>query len=108
MSKANGFVSFNCVPVRTGLVAIGGQVKHTCLLIEIWVSLWLADTEWGGTRTQGELKEKLVHGTLVVFRQSERLWYLRYDTPGEPPYSVTMKTYWATGRTHVYTLQVDM
>ena len=47
MSKANGFVSFNCVPVRTGSMAIGGQVKHTCLLIEIWVSLWLAVTECG-------------------------------------------------------------
>ena len=47
MSKANGFVSFNCVPVRTGSMAIGGQAKHTCLLIEIWVSLWLAVTECG-------------------------------------------------------------
>ena len=104
MSKANGFVSFNCVPVRTCLVAIGGQVKHTCVLIEIWVSLWLAVTECG----ELEHKGKLVPGTLVVFRQSERLWYLRYDTPGEPPYSVTMKTYWATGRTHLSTLQVGM
>ena len=44
MSKANGFVSFNCVPVITGLFSIGVQVKHTCPLIEIWVSLWLAVT----------------------------------------------------------------
>ena len=50
MSKANGFV---CVPVRTGLVAIGGQVKHTCLLIEIWVSLWLAVTECGELELRG-------------------------------------------------------
>ena len=53
MSKANGFVSFNCVPVKTGLVAIGGQVKHTCLLIEIWVSLWLAVPECGELEHRG-------------------------------------------------------
>ena len=53
MSKENEFVSFNCVPVRTGLVAIGGQVKHTCLLIEIWVSLWLAVTECGELEHRG-------------------------------------------------------
>ena len=47
MSKANGFVSFNCVPVRTGLSSIGVQAKQTCTLIEIWVSLWLAVTECG-------------------------------------------------------------
>ena len=45
MSKANGFVSFNCLPVRTGLLSDGGKVKHICLLLEIWVSLWLAVTE---------------------------------------------------------------
>ena len=53
MSKANGFVSFNCVPVRTGLFSIGGQVKHTCLLIEIWVSLWLGVTECGELDIRG-------------------------------------------------------
>ena len=45
MSKANGFVSFNCVPVRTSLVSIDVQAKHTCPQIEVWVSLWLAITE---------------------------------------------------------------
>ena len=104
MSKAKGFVKFNCVPVRTGLFSIGVQVKHTCPLIEIWVSLGLAVTECG------ELEHRGTKGTIGTWDTSslKRLWYLRYDTPGEPPYSGTQKTYWATGRTHLYTLQVDM
>ena len=65
MSKANGFVSFKCVPVRTGLFSIGVRLKLTCPLIEIWVSLWLAVTDCGELE-QGELKGQLVHGTLVV------------------------------------------
>ena len=53
MSKANGFVSFNCVPVRTGLSSIGAHAKQTCPLIEIWVSLWLAVTECGELEHRG-------------------------------------------------------
>ena len=53
MSKANGFVSFNCVPVRTGLFFIGVPGKHTCPLIEIRVSLWLAVTEFGELEHRG-------------------------------------------------------
>ena len=53
MSKANGFVSFNCVPVRTGLSAIGVQAKHICPLIEFLVSLWLALTECGELENRG-------------------------------------------------------
>ena len=32
---------------------LGGKVKHTCLLIEIWVSLWLAVTECGQLENKG-------------------------------------------------------
>ena len=53
MSKAKWFVSFNCVPVRTGLFSIGVQAKHTCPLVEIWVSLWLAVTEGGELEHSG-------------------------------------------------------
>ena len=56
MSKANGFVSFNCVPVRSGLISIDVQAKPTCLLIEIWVSLWLAVTECGELQHKGNLQ----------------------------------------------------
>ena len=66
MSKVNGFVSFKCVPVRTGLSTIDVQFKLTCALIEIRVSLWLAATECGELEHMGELKGQLVHGTLVV------------------------------------------
>ena len=53
MSKANGFVSFKCVPVRTGLFSIGVQFKLTGSLIEIWVSLWLVVTECGELEHRG-------------------------------------------------------
>ena len=53
MSKANGFITFNCLPVRTGLFSIGVQVKHMCPLIEIWVGLWLAVTECGELEHRG-------------------------------------------------------
>ena len=46
MSKVNGFVSFNCMPVRTGLSSI-------CPLIDIWVSLRLAVTEFGELEHKG-------------------------------------------------------
>ena len=53
MSKANGFVSFNFVPVRTGLVAIDVQAKPTSPLMDIWVSLWLAVSECGELEHRG-------------------------------------------------------
>ena len=53
MSKVNGFVSFKCVPVRTGLSAIDVQFKLTCALIEIRVSLWLAAMECGELEHRG-------------------------------------------------------
>ena len=53
MGKVNGFVSFNCVPVRTGLVSIGVQAKPTCPLMEFWVSLWLAVSECGELEQRG-------------------------------------------------------
>ena len=53
MSKANGFVSFNCVPVRSGLISIDVQAKPTCPLLEIWVSLWLAVSECGEVEHTG-------------------------------------------------------
>ena len=53
MSKGNGFVSFNCVPVRTGLVSISVQAKHTCPFLEILVSLWLAVSDCGELEHRG-------------------------------------------------------
>ena len=56
MSKANGFVSFKCVPVRTGLSSIDVQFKLICPLIEFWVSLWLVVMECGELEHRGNYK----------------------------------------------------